>query len=688
MESAFALHTKGRLDEAETAYRLILEAEPDHPHALEGLGVLLFSQGRVAPALVYFKRRVEVPPVSARAHANLGEAYRVLGRRAEARQELAHAVELEPRLAQSWNSLALLAQDEGRYHDAEAASRAAIAQDPRFAAAYINLANALRSLERRAEAVGTLRTALKLEPGNGLAMSNLAQILADVGDRAYLDEAEHLARRAIATMPRLPQARISLGSVLRVKNRHEDAAACFRQAVEMASRLIPPAADAATDAANADSSPKGNETLADAFHGLGLAQVEIGRLDLAETALKQALEIDPNRAMTWTVLARMHAENGDFELSNQAARRALEVRPESPEALWRLALNLKDQLPESDLETMRAMTRSNSLPIGHLAFLEFGIGIVHDARGEYDLAAERLERANRLQAKSKIEIGLGYDAPQHTEFIERMIAAFPAGFLAGREGYGSPDPRPVFVVGLPRSGTTLTEQIIASHPSAFGAGELDLAHRVFYQLPELVGDLSIDPFTALARLTPEIARQSGANYLSRLDAVAPGASRVVDKMPDNFRLLGLIALLWPQARVIVCHRDLRDIAVSCWQTGFERNPWTNDWSHIAQRFQDYRRMMSHWKQTRPLEWLDLSYESLVNDLENQARRLVDFVGLDWNPSCLDFHQTRRVVRTASLVQVRQPIHTRSVERFRRYEKAIEPLMTLLAAKGLNPEPEI
>ena len=146
----------------------------------------------------------------------------------------------------------------------------------------------------------------------------------------------------------------------------------------------------------------------------------------------------------------------------------------------------------------------------------------------------------------------------------------------------------------------------------------------------------------------------------------------MDKMPDNFNLLGLIALLWPNARVILCTRDLRDIALSCWQTSFATNPWTNNWEHIARRFADYERVLAHWKQMKPIDWHDVVYEELVCDLEGHARGLIAFLGLEWEAACLEFHKTRRVVRTASQLQVREPIHAYSVGRWRKYESMLQP----------------
>ena len=158
--------------------------------------------------------------------------------------------------------------------------------------------------------------------------------------------------------------------------------------------------------------------------------------------------------------------------------------------------------------------------------------------------------------------------------------------------------------------------------------------------------------------------------------------RVVDKMPDNIRFLGLIAVLWPGAQVIICRRDVRDIAVSCWHTGYAFL-WGKCWDHIAQRFAVYKRIVDHWRQTKPLDWHEVSYEDLVGDLEANARRLVGFVGLDWDPSCLDFHSTRRVVRTPSLVQVRQRIHAGSVGRWRNYEASLQPLFRAFEQHGVD-----
>jgi hypothetical protein len=236
--------------------------------------------------------------------------------------------------------------------------------------------------------------------------------------------------------------------------------------------------------------------------------------------------------------------------------------------------------------------------------------------------------------------------------------------------------RPVFVVGFPRSGTTLVEQVLASHPQVTGAGELLELHYVFQSLPALVGLDGGNAFEALALLGPDSVKAAANRYLARLQARSDsGATHVVDKMPDNIMQLGLIALLLPRAKVIVCHRDPRDIAVSCWQTGFRSSSWNNDWDHIARRLADHQRIVDHWWRVQPMEYLDLQYEDLVTDPERHSRSLIEYIGLDWDPSCLDFHSRRHVVRTPSLVQVREPIHVRSCGRWRHYQGSLSPMFT-------------
>jgi tetratricopeptide (TPR) repeat protein len=656
IEEARALHLQGRTAEAETLYRALLEKQPDAIGTLEGLGVLVFQQGRAHEAAPLFARAVAIRPESARLRANLGEALRILGRLNEAREHLRKAVAVDPTCAQAWHSLGLLAFDQRRYTAAEVAYRESIRLRPGFAATFLNLGQTLQALQRGREAAEAHRAAIRIEPNNLLALINLGNVLCELGDPQSLKEAEVVSRRAVGLAPRHPQAIKTLGNVLRLQGRLDPALVSDRPA-------------------EADS--------AKTYFQQGLALLRESRHNEAETCFRAALAVDPTMATSWVGLSQLQSERGEIEPSCESARSALALSPKLAEAHWRLATTLRGRLPETEVQAIERLLVDESLPDAAVAFLRYGLAAVLDDRGLYAQAAVHLETANALQRQVLAALGRSHDPEADSWFVDKMIAAFDADVFARGRDWVERDPRPVFVVGLPRSGTTLVEQILASHPQIHGAGELRDVGLIFQSLPDLTGLIAGDSFDALKCLGPDSAKAAARIYRERLDALAPPtATRVIDKMPDNIRFLGLIALLWPGARVIVCSRDLRDIAVSCWLNGFAMI-WSKTWDHIARRFADYQRIVEHWRQTQAVPWLDVRYEDLVDDLEGHARRLLDYLGMEWDPACLEFHLTRRVIRTPSLVQVRQPIHSHSVGRWRNYEPSLQPLFRAFEHHGVE-----
>jgi tetratricopeptide (TPR) repeat protein len=660
---ALALHVRGQLAAAEKLYLEVLHSQPNAFRAIEGLGALAFQQGRTNEAAALFARGLAIRPQSARTHANLGEALRVLGRLDLAIEHLRHAAALDPALAQVFNSLGMVAFDQGNRDEAEAAYREAIRLSPRLAAAHVNLANAYHARHRDIEAAAELRVALLIEPDNPIALATLGQVLSKIGDPGLLDEAEAVCRRATTVAPQFPHAFESLGHVLRARAQYPEALACYERAAklaphrgmsfhcvgeqfqelgeyEKAARFYalarnrePKEAPFHADFGSLANARGEHEEAAEhyraalelnprvaEFHlGLGLASLEQSQLDQAERIFHEAISIDPSLTAAWCALARLQAERGDFDLACRSARSALAIRPGLPDAYWRLASNLKGDLPEDDAQAMERLLQEKSVSVAERAMLHFGLAIVCDARGLFSRAADHLEKANAFQGLAKAARGETYDGDRHSSFIDRTIAAFTPKFIARGRAWGDPDPRPVFVVGLPRTGTSLVEQILASHPQVHGAGELHEMQRLCVDVPHRLGQPSADPFDALAALTPDSTKAVAKVYLDALDTLAPStAIHVVDKMPDNIRFLGLIAMIWPGARVIVCQRDLRDVALSCWQTGFEKNSWANDWDNIARRFADHQRIVDHWQYALPTGLLLIRYEELVHDLESDA----------------------------------------------------------------------
>jgi hypothetical protein len=290
------------------------------------------------------------------------------------------------------------------------------------------------------------------------------------------------------------------------------------------------------------------------------------------------------------------------------------------------------------------------------------------------------ERAKAVKRSSDL-----YDEPSFLRFIKRLAEAVPAERLA-RKPSGFPSELPIFIVGMPRSGTTLTEQILASHPDVIAGGErMDLSHVLndmmakrpeAQDLAELVSALSPSDFAAI-----------GAEYVKRLAPIAKDAKRMTDKLPGNFTMAGVIAQALPNARIIHCMRDPIDTCLSCFMKNFSAPlTFTHDLGRLGRYYRAYHETMAYWRKTLPTGlMLEVQYEEVVEDLETQARRIVDFCGLPWDDRCLAFHETKRVVRTASVSQVRQQIYSRAAGRWRRYEKHLGPLIEALGDLAAQEE---
>jgi hypothetical protein len=303
-----------------------------------------------------------------------------------------------------------------------------------------------------------------------------------------------------------------------------------------------------------------------------------------------------------------------------------------------------------------------------------------DARGNFARAADLAARANAALKEESRRLGQAFDPEEHRAYVEQIMRAYAPDHFERTRRWGLETDVPVFVLGLPRSGTSLVEQILASHPQVFGAGELSFMRDIYRSLPGLVGRKA-PGIECVGGLTPEMVRTLASQYLDRVRMQAPFATRIVDKMPDNYLMLGLIVTLFPNARIIHTRRDVRDVGLSCWLTHFKNIRWACDLEHIGVRIREYLQLMDHWRRVLPGRMLEVDYEQLVADLEPAARKMIDWLGLPWEPSCLDFHRTKRVVRTASMAQVREPIYRRSVNRWRNYRTVLGPMLGKLGHDG-------
>jgi tetratricopeptide (TPR) repeat protein len=716
--TAIQHHQSGRLQQAAQLYQTILGRYPNHADSLHLLGVVALQLGNPQKAIELIGRAIAINPGAAAFHCNLAEAHRALGQLERAVACCQLALRLQPNYPEAANNygLALLAQ--GRSDAAIAQFRDALRLRPGIAMVHNNLGNALRIQGDKAQAVAEFREAIRLDPNLAEGHSNLGQLLLEMHQP---DDALVHCRAAVRLRPNFPEAHNNLGNVLREIGQLAEAKACYNEALRLNPQLAmtynnmgqalqeeskvedaiawyhqglqrdPGSARIHCNLAGAlEEQEKHAEAItryeislgldpnyAEAHNGLGFVLHEQGEYEKAKAKYQEAIRHKPDFAPAHCNLGNVLEELGEFEPALERFREALRHEPEQPAALAQMATMLRGKLPEADLDAMRKLLTNPRLSANKKAALRFGLAQVLDAKGVYAEAAEHLREANAQTLLEWQKRGKAYNPPEHTQFIEEVLATFTPEYFERMHGLGLGTERPVFIVGLPRSGTTLTEQILASHSKAFGAGELRLVREDFEWLPTAMDRPQASSMDCVRALDRAAVERVAGRHLKQLRERHPDALRVADKMPDNYMYLGMIATLFPKAKLVHCRRDLRDIAVSCWMTNFRHIPWSNSPEHIASRFHEYQRVMEHWQKVLPVPVLEVGYEETVEDLEGVARRLIAWCGLDWEPACLAFHETRRPVRTASVTQVRQPIYKRSVARWKHYEESMGGLFAQL-----------
>jgi tetratricopeptide (TPR) repeat protein len=612
VNAGFAHHQAGRIARAEALYRKALAQDPHHAEVLHLLGIIAYQRGHIEAAIELIERALPELRDLPEAHLNLGNALRAAGRLVEATESYRRAIALDPGYGMAHSNLARALNDQGLFESGLESARRAVELIPDFLGAQLNYVAALHALERFAEVEAPLRRAIELQPEN-------------------------------------PKLYTDLGGVLTELDRFDEAVACHQRALAL--------------------SP--DDALI--HHALGWTYFWAHDLAESEASLRRALSIDPEFAHGWQLLGSVVAVHGRFEEAAACYGRALEIDPDLAGAHQYLALIGKQTRDEAQIERLKTLLNSPQQPVSDRIVAGFGLGTLLDAADRYDEAFPYFATANALVRQQRAALGGLYDFDALRREVDRQIAVFTPALLTPLSGWGNSSQIPVFIVGMPRSGTSLVEQIAASHSKVFGAGELEDISRIAAVVQAPGREIPAD------QLDPDPIRRLADGYLAHLRAVGGGAARIIDKMPDNVFYLGLIALLFPAARIILCQRDARDTCLSCYFHLFtDRNIFTYDLADCGRQFLEVDRLATHWLRELALEMLVIDYEALVADLEGESRRLIQFLGLDWEPACLDFHKTERPVFTGSFWQVRQPIFTRSVGRWRHYKRHLRPLLEVLA----------
>lgn len=529
-------------------------------------------------------------------------------------------------------------------------------------------------LAKQSQDSGSDRIGANSSPGAGTGKLN--DLIARAGKaqaEGNHEEAAALYREFIGFVPRHADAFNNLGVALFSLGRYEEAEQCYRQALE----IDPELAGAYCNLADLlQANPKEaeeclrralriNPKYLEARINLGVCLANSGREHEAKTSFKKALKIAPNSPEALLGLGRIARTEGRFSDAETLIGRALKSRPKLPGALAALHGTRKMSFADAGWLTTAEETAGSGISLWEESELRFAIGKYHDDVGQYDLAFHSYRRGNEL-LKS---VAQSYNRNAHSDFANDMTRGHSQQALAAFGEGGSASMKPIFVLGMPRSGTSLTEQIIASHPAAKGAGELDfwLDAARLHQAELRQGVVGEKTRKALAE-----------EYLRVLERKCPDAARVVDKTPINSDYVGLIHSVFPRARIIHMSRDPIDTSLSIYFQRFSTAMrFSMDLSDIADYYRVHQRLMSHWSTALPAgTMLEVPYEKLVTDQEAWTRKILDFLELEWDARCLSFHETQRSVSTASAWQVRQKIYTQSVQRWRNYEKFIGPLKGL------------
>jgi tetratricopeptide (TPR) repeat protein len=522
------------------------------------------------------------------------------------------------------------------------------------------------------------------------------QLLAHARRRQGKDALQALIR-SVEYSPQDPVAHLNLGNELARRGRLEEALACYARALGIRPDFAEAHANVCgvhMEMVNLANARRSVGRLQDAVAGYrrvleinpdhAAAQIELGtalrlqrRTDDCEAACRKALAVEPDSAAALTVLAELRADTGRFVEAEDLFNRVVGIDPQSADGWVGLARLRKMTPADSAWLAGASSLAEQGLPPPRELLLRYALGKYFDDIGEFDSAFRHYRRANQLAR----QCGPTHDRTQLTRNLDWIIRSHDAGWFARRRSTQNVSPRAVFIVGMLRSGTTLAEQILASHPSVFGAGELTYWAAGTAALISAAAAAGAPASTIGDATLADLA----GSYLSMLQGLSPDADRVIDKLPTNFLLLGLIHAALPNARIIHMQRNPIDTCLSIYFQHFEAaNTYANDLEDLAHYYREYRRLMRHWREVLPVDaMLEIPYEGLVADLPRWSRKMLDFLGLPWDARCLDFHCTARTVVTASRWQVRQKIDRSSVERWRHYEKFVGPLTSLLEMEPIN-----
>jgi len=634
----------GKFDEAQELATRLSRKHPTDPDIWYALAGLHARRGLIENVIDCCKQVIRLSPNHAGAHYNLGTALRQTGQPHKAKLCFHKCLDIDPENQSALVSLGQLLNSEGLYAEALPYLRKATTAKPLNDDAFYYLGVTELSLGNLDAAMKAYKQAIHIRPDHFKAINNLGHILNEQGK---LDESLEIFKRLVQYKPDAPEPYNNLGVVYESMGKIKEAESAYRKAISLAPTLI--------------------ETKSH----LGFLLAGEGRTQEALDCFKDVLDSTPDHEPAIAGKAVALEKLGKVDDACDTLEPAISARSRNPDVILAYCtMMLRKGTPETGIAIAEQLLSTENIPPKGIADLHFALGDLHDKKGDYSRAFSHYACANKASPCT-------YNHRGHTRYIDNIIKSNSRETLKSLPKTRNISDKIIFIVGMPRSGTSLVEQILASHPDVFGAGELRYINDLctsFYPS----GSTGNKYPAAFDKLKQDDVDTMAQYYLDSINCISGSARLVTDKMPHNFLYLGLISLIFPNAKIIHVSRSPLDNCLSLFFHGFNpMHSYTTDLTMLGRYYREYQRLMSHWRNIPGIRLLEIHYEEVVNDLGKSTRELLEFCALDWSDTCVNFHNSGRFVKTPSYDQVRQPIYTSSVGRWKHYQQFIAPLQSAL-----------
>jgi tetratricopeptide (TPR) repeat protein len=658
LRQAWNFHNAGNLSQAEALCRSILKSEPANVATLSLLSQICLLARRPNEAVKYLGKAQRLQPDAVDIHHYLGVARLALGQPGNAVGHFREALRLQPTLGKAHFSLANAFKQMGQFDKAIPHFQNVIQLLPNLVEAHLYLADTLQQSGDLQAAAECLRECLLRFPGCAEAHFHLGNVYCALCQH---DDAIREYRAALGLSPTIVQAHTNLGVLLAAADETDEAIAHYEQAIQLQPQNV------------------------EAHYHLGNALRQRQDMASATRTYEHALLIEATYTPARDALADTCMELGDEAGAKAHWQAALREHPADVRALLGLAKAGWLTPDDPGVDQIEARLREPNLSDDVTSRLHFAAAYILDRAGEIDRAFEHFRQGNAARRALIHQCGGGFNSEEYAHWVQRLIDTFTPDYFRRTKGFGVTSELPVFIVGMPRSGTTLVEQILSNHSRVHGAGELKDIGRIVARLSSQSG-LGRISSEWLGGLEAAQSREIAEAHLNRLARLGGKAIRVTDKMPVNLFHLGLIATLFPRARVIHCRRDARDVCLSCFMQFFDGLYFAWDLDDLGKYYRGYERVMAHWATALPLRVHQVVYEELVVNPDTIIRQVLNFCDLSWEDQCREFHKNTRPVRTVSRSQVRKPVYTTSVGQWQRYAAYLGPLIAALAGEPAGGSP--